>query len=235
MFEIDADSLPVTPAVEALRAGLIVAYITESVFGLAADARNWDACRRLCELKGRATNQTLPIQVAAAESPYWVFPLPPEAKRLFDCFSPGPITVIVPYPGSDLSPHTVSYQERGVINDQSIPGFPTVAYGGGSVCAEEATVGLRIPSHPVSLAILREFGGPIACTSVNPTGQPPASDPETVREYFPDGIEYLVYGHPLPSRLASTVVDSITDPPTILREGVITEEDVRECLRGLDG
>jgi L-threonylcarbamoyladenylate synthase len=192
----------VREAVEALDAGELIAYVTETVFGLACDAANEDACARLCALKRRPPERTLPVQAAGWERPYWRAALPPAAEALLQAFSPGPITVVVPGDPS-LAPHVIG------------PG---------------GTTALRIPNHPVPLALLRATARPLACPSANPTGMPAPVDCETVERYFPKGVAVILTGGPKPSGVPSTVVDAISDPSRVLRVGAISEQEVMRCL-----
>jgi L-threonylcarbamoyladenylate synthase len=188
-------------AVEITKGG-IVAIINETLFGLACDARNQEACRRLCALKGRREAHPLPVQAAAPEPPYWTQPVPAAARKLFGRFSPGPITIVVP----------------------ADPAIAPEAQG------ENNTAALRVPSHPVMMAVLREFGGPVACTSANPSGSPGARSAEEVAAYFPHGLAMILTGGPEPAGVASTVVDASAGPARVLREGAIPSEEILRCI-----
>jgi L-threonylcarbamoyladenylate synthase len=191
-------------AADALRRGEIVAYVTETVYGMACDARDRDACARLCDLKGRGVGHTLPVQVFEAAAPYWPWPLPSEAKALFAAFSPGPITVVVPG-GEGLAPQAVG---------------------------EGGTAAIRVPAHPVARALLAAFAGPVACPSANRTGEPPALDAETVDRNFPSGVAVILRGEREPSGAVSTIVDVASAAVRVLRKGAIPEEEIRRCLEG---
>ncbi|MEP0765069.1 MAG: threonylcarbamoyl-AMP synthase [Fimbriimonadia bacterium] len=197
----------VREAAALLRAGRIVAYVTETVYGLACDATNPSACERLAELKGRNESHPFPIQVFRPESPWWTEPLPEAARRLFDAFSPGPITVVVP------GDPRIARRARGA---------------GGSV-------GVRVPNHPVALALLSAFGGPVACPSANKTGSPPALCAEEIVTTFGPAVEMVLSGGPSPLGTPSTVVDVTGDSPKVLRVGAISEEQVRKCLQATFG
>lgn len=205
MRVIEANVEGLAEAVRALKAGEVVAVINETVYGLACDAANGAACDSVCELKGRKGGHTLPIQVADLNA--WHIALPPAASNLFDRFAPGPITVIVP------GDPALAAQTRG----------------------ENGTAGLRIPAHPVMHSLLVAFGAPLACTSANPTGEPPAEDIGTVRRYFEGRVRLALTGEPATQGLSSTVVDATTNPPTILREGTIEPEEITRCLQDLPG
>ncbi|GMV37478.1 MAG: hypothetical protein AMXMBFR61_19860 [Fimbriimonadales bacterium] len=190
-----------------LRAGGIIAYVTETVYGLACDATNASACERLAELKGREENHPFPVQVYRVEPPWWTEPLPEAARLLFESFAPGPITVVVP----------------------GDPRIAPLARGRGG------SVGLRVPNHPVALALLSAFGGPLACPSANKTGSPPAMRVEEIVAALGSGLEMVLSGGPSPLGTPSTVVDVTGDSPEVLRVGAIAEERVRECLHALYG
>ena len=169
---------------------------------IACDARNADACERLAEGKGRGEQHPFPVQVVRAEPPWWSQPLPPAAIALFRAFSPGPITVVVP---TDPAIAPRARDDRG-------------------------TTALRIPDHRVALAILRAFGGPLACPSANRTGRPPALRADDIDRDLLEITEMVVTGDPQPQGLASTVVDVTTEPPRVLRAGPVSEEQIRRCL-----
>lgn len=190
--------------VDALRAGGIVAVPTETVYGLAADAMNPAALARLQGLKGRDAGKPLPVQVANRESLVaLVEEVNRAAHRLMLRYCPGPLTLVM----------------------KARPGLPAAVLGEGH------SVGLRIPDHAVMLSILQAFGGPLAVTSANPTGQPPAITLESIPESLRASLAGLVDDGPCRWRVASTVVDVTCDPPAILREGAIHSEEINLALQ----
>lgn len=180
-----------------LRAGGLVAYPTETVYGLAADALSPSAVRRVFEAKGRPSAQPLPVQIAdAADAERLARDLAPEARALMAAFFPGPLTLVL-------------WRRPGSVSD--------LVTGGGD------TVGLRMPDHPVALAVLRAFGGPLVCPSANPTGRPaPASARDVFEGGLGDSVDLILDGGPTQDRTPSSVLDLTTRPATLRREGKIS-------------
>jgi L-threonylcarbamoyladenylate synthase len=193
----------IATAAAVLRAGGLVAFPTETVYGLGADALNPDAVRKVFELKGRPHRNPLIVHVAdiataRAVASEW----PPLAQRLAERFWPGPLTIVVPKHAS----------------------IPT------DVTAGTPTVGIRCPDHPMALDLLRAFGGPLVAPSANPSGFVSPTTADHVREGFP-GAELLVLdGGPCRAGIESTVVSLTMDPPTILRTGAIPIDDLRAMI-----
>ncbi len=182
-------------AAEALRDGRPVVLPTDTVYGVAADPRNEDAVRRVFELKGRPDTNPLPLLVPSIEDAQRCAAAWPEAaRRLADAFWPGPLTIVVAAAGW-------------------IPE---------AVTAGAATVGLRQPDHAVALQLLREFGGPLACTSANLSGEPPVQRIEDLPPAFLHSDVSRLYGGLLPASPPSTVA-TVSDNSEIqvLREGPI--------------
>ena len=188
-------------AIEVLARGELVAFPTDTVYGLGADAFNDQAVRKLYLAKGRSQEKAIPVLVANLEQFVDIVDrttLP--AMRLVEKFWPGPLTIILRQ-ASDLS---------GEIS----------AYG---------TVGVRIPDHPIAQELIRA-AGPLAVTSANRSGDPEACTAEEIDTSMGAQVELIVDGGRTPGGQPSTVVDCTQDPPTILRVGPITEEDIRSVL-----
>ncbi len=191
-------------AVEAIRRGELVSFPTETVYGLAADAFNDDAVARVYEVKGRPANNPLPVQVASADDIRQVaIDIPDVAWELIRRFMPGPLTIVL----------------------RASPGLPDM------VTAGTGTVGVRIPDHPVALALIRAAGTAIVAPSANPSGEPPPPSAEEVLAYLDGRIEYILDAGPTLLKIASTVVDLTCTPPRILRHGAISEEDLAPFLK----
>lgn len=188
-------------AVELLRAGGVVAFPTETVYGLGADAFNERAVRRVFELKGRPEQKALTLHVAdVGAARACVRAWTPRAEALAKKFWPGPLTIILP----------------------RSPRVPDVATGGGD------TVGLRCPDHPLTLELLRAFGGPLVGPSANLSGEPPPTTADEVRRVFDERDVLVLDGGPCREGVASTVLD-ISDPrgdERILRQGCLTGADL---------
>lgn len=182
-------------AVAALRRGEVIGLPTETVYGLAADAGNVEAVRRIFALKGRPADHPLIVHIAEASSlPTWTSGASPLAARLADAFWPGPLTLILPRSAR----------------------VPDVVTGG------QDTVGLRCPDHPVALAVLREFGGGLAAPSANRFGRISPTSAAHVREEFPSGVDIVLDGGDCEIGIESTILDLSSGEPRILRPGRIS-------------
>ena len=188
-------------AIEVLGRGELVAFPTDTVYGLGADAFNDQAVRKLYLAKGRSQEKAIPVLVANLEQFVDIVDrttLP--AMRLVEKFWPGPLTIVLRH-ASDLA-DAIS------------------AYG---------TVGVRIPDHPIAQELIRE-AGPLAVTSANRSGDPEACTAEEIETNMGAQVDLIVDGGRTSGGQPSTVVDCTQDPPTILRVGPITEEEIRSIL-----
>jgi L-threonylcarbamoyladenylate synthase len=181
-------------AVRCLRAGGVVAFPTDTLYGLGADVFNPEALDRVFAIKERSSGLALPVLIDGwGQLEQLTSNVPAGARVLADAFWPGPLTLVM--------------KKAARVPDSLTAGAPTVA--------------VRLPDHPVPRAILRQFGGPITGTSANISGGP---DPMTLTELkalLGDQVDYIVSAGPAPQGTASTVVDITTDPPTLIREGAI--------------
>lgn len=187
-------------AVTALRAGEVVAFPTETVYGLGANANNPEAVRRIFVLKGRPA--THPVIVHIDDPRYlqrWVREMPPVARALADAFWPGPLTLVL---------------KRG-------PAVHDVITGG------QDTVAVRIPAHPVARQLLTAFGGGIAAPSANRYGHLSPTRSEHVRDEFGDDVRIVLDGGDAKIGLESAIVSCIGDVPRLLRPGSITAGQLR--------
>ncbi len=182
-------------AAAVLRAGGLVVYPTETVYGLAAAALSPEAVQRVFDAKGRPAAQPLPVQVGQpADIDSLAQDIPAEARALIAAFFPGPLTLVLP----------------------RRPAVPDLVTGGGE------TVGLRMPDHPVALGVLRAFGGPLVCPSANITTRPaPMSAADAVAD-LEGRVDLVLDGGPTINRTPSTVLDLTTRPARLLREGKLT-------------
>lgn len=206
ILRVDAnspDKSAIDAAAQAIRRGALVAFPTETVYGLAADALNLEAVARVFEVKGRPANNPLPVQVASERDiPQVAVDIPYVAAELIRRFMPGPLTIVL----------------------RASPDVPDL------VTAGTGTVGVRIPDHPVALELLRSAAIPIVAPSANPSGEPPPTSAEEVLAYLGGRIEYLLDAGPSQIRIASTVVDLTSTPPRILRHGAISDEELAPFL-----
>lgn len=190
-------------AVDALRQGKLVAFPTETVYGLGADAENEAAVARIFAVKGRPANHPLIVHVASAdELPKWAREVPAAAERLARSCWPGPLTLL-------LRKH---------------PRVPHATTGGLD------SVGLRVPAHPVALELLRRFGGGIAAPSANRFGRVSPTRAEHVATDLGRDVDVLLDGGECAVGVESTIVDLTREVPTLLRPGGVTVEQLESLL-----
>jgi L-threonylcarbamoyladenylate synthase len=192
-------------ALEVLRAGGLVAIPTETVYGLAADASNEGAVRRIFEAKGRPSDHPLIVHVASARQlGEWADHVSTAAAMLADTCWPGPLTLLVP-----KAAHVLSV-----------------------VTGERATVGVRVPAHPLATELLTRFGGGLAAPSANRFGKVSPTTADHVRADLGLLVDYVLDGGPCPVGVESTIVDCTTAPPQVLRPGGIPTEQIARILGG---
>jgi L-threonylcarbamoyladenylate synthase len=181
-------------AAEVLRRGWLVAFPTETVYGLGADALDATAVSRVFEAKGRPGNNPLIVHVGGAGEAMRVAAEWPEAAaRLAERFWPGPLTLVLP----------------------KRPELPEVVTAGGP------TVAVRVPAHSVALALLRAAGLPVAAPSANRSSELSPTRAEHVFRGLAGRIELILDGGPTTGGIESTVLDLTTRPPRLLRPGLI--------------
>jgi L-threonylcarbamoyladenylate synthase len=189
------------PAVSALRAGGVVAFPTETFYGLAVDPRSALAVRRLFEIKGRGPDQPLPLIASDVEQVVdHVGTMTPLARRLASRGWPGPLTLI-------------------------IPASPRLCEG---VHLSTGRVAVRVPGDAVARALARSAGHALTSTSANISGEPPASTPERVVLAFAGSIDVLIDAGATPAGLPSTIVDATGDAPILVRAGAVSWDRVLE-------
>jgi L-threonylcarbamoyladenylate synthase len=195
----------VARAVEVLRAGGLVAFPTETVYGLGADAANEAAVRRIFAVKGRPVDHPVIVHVGqAAELAAWAAVVPPAAERLAAALWPGPLTLLV-----ERAPHVLD-----------------VVTGG------RPTVGVRVPDQPIALELLRAFGGGIAAPSANRFAKVSPTTADHVRADLGVDVAFVLDGGPCTIGVESTIVDCTTDPPVVLRPGGVSIEQLELVLGG---
>jgi L-threonylcarbamoyladenylate synthase len=186
-------------AAEILARGGLVALPTETVYGLGADARNAAAVRRIFAVKCRPADNPLIVHVADLRGVREIAAhVSPLAERLAARWWPGPLTLVL----------------------EATAALPGVTTGG------LATVAVRVPDHPVTLALLRMAGIPVAAPSANRSGWPSPTTAEHVAADLGDALDLILDGGPCPVGLESTVVDARGDVPIVLREGAVTREQL---------
>jgi len=190
-------------AAQILREGGLVAFPTETVYGLGADAANDRAVARIFEAKGRPRFNPLIVHVESAASVRRFVEWPYLADRLAGVFWPGPLTLVLPLrPQSGLSALVTA-------------GLPSLA--------------VRVPAHPVAQALLRRFGGPVAAPSANPSGRISPTLPEHVRAGLSGRIEAIVDGGACGVGVESTII-GLTGAPVLLRPGGLPVRVIEEAL-----
>jgi len=192
-------------AVAVLKGGGVVAYPTDTVYGLGADIFNEEAVGRIYQIKQRLIYQPLPILLADKfEMAMMAAAMPEIAWLLAEHFLPGGLTLIVRK--SSLVP-------------------PWVTAGGD-------TVAVRIPNHPIALALIRDLGKPLIGTSANLSGLPSPVSTREVRDQLGDKVDFILDGGRCPGGIESTVVDVTGETPMILREGSVSRAEIERILQG---
>lgn len=184
-------------AAETIRAGGLVAFPTETVYGLGADALNPEAVRRVFQAKGRPSWDPLIVHLDTSEQLFLLTrDQPPAVQTLVQHFMPGPLTLVL--------------FKNPCVPDEVTAGLPTVA--------------LRMPAHPVARALIRLSGTPIAAPSANKFGRPSPTTAEHVLHDLEGEIDVVLDAGPTPFGVESTVLDMTTQPPTLLRPGATSVE-----------
>ena len=200
---LPADEAGVAEAAQLLRQGQLVALPTETVYGIAADARNGAAVRNIFAAKGRPQDNPLIVHVTGPEMlPGLVSEVPERAQLLMAAFCPGPLTIIMP---------------RG----------PEVA---DACCAGLDTVGIRMPSHPVARAVIQQSGCAFAAPSANLSGKPSPTNAQDVFTDMDGRLPLILDGGECDVGVESTVVSVVGEKPTLFRPGHITLEDLERAL-----
>ena len=188
-------------AAEIIKSGGVVAFPTETVYGLGANAYDEQAVKKIFELKGRPQDNPLIVHISKKQDVYIVArEVPEKAKVLIREFWPGPLTLVLP-------------------KNPSIPDIVTAGLD---------TVAVRMPDHPIALKLIRLSGVPIAAPSANISGKPSATQPEHIKKYFGEKV-FLIEGK-VKIGIESTVLDLTEDVPKILRPGAITKEMIERKI-----
>ena len=192
----------VRQARSALRNGQLVAFPTDTVYGLAANVWDEGAVSRLYAVKGRDELKAVPVLLAGWSSLRDIADRPSDAvRRLAARFWPGPLTLVV--------------RRLSIVPSVVSPGD---------------TIGVRVPNHPFALKLLAA-AGPLAVTSANRSGHPSPRSARAVLQEMAGRIELVIDGGETPGGIPSTVVDCTVDPPTLIREGPISIVEVLAAMR----
>jgi len=201
---LETDSAGIARAAGMLRAGRLVAFPTETVYGLGADATNPEAVRAIYTAKGRPASNPLIVHLAEADAALALAVTDGPARALAARFWPGPLTLVVPLaPGSTLAPE---------------------------VAAGLATVALRVPAHPVARALLRAVGRPLAAPSANPSGRLSPTRAAHVLEGLGGRITAVLDGGACAAGIESTIVGVAGGAARLLRPGALPAEAIEAVL-----
>jgi len=198
------DVAGIARAAELLREGRLVAFPTETVYGLGADARNGRAVAGIFEAKGRPRFNPLIVHVTGLEAAVRLIDLPEMALRLARAFWPGPLTLVAPV------------RADADIAELVTAGLPTLA--------------VRVPAHPLARALLEEFGGPVAAPSANPSGQISPTTAAHVVEALGGAIAAILDGGACPVGLESTILGFDGERTLLLRPGGLAVEEIEQTL-----
>lgn len=190
-------------AAKILKSGGLVAFPTETVYGLGGDALRPEASRKIYAAKGRPSDNPLIVHIATIEQMERIARnIPDAAYRLAESFWPGPLTMVLP--------------KSGLVPLETTGGLDTVA--------------VRMPVHPAALALIRESDVMLAAPSANTSGRPSPTRAEHVAEDLNGKIDMILDGGPVSIGIESTIVDLTGELPTILRPGYITKKMLKEVL-----
>jgi len=196
-------NLTIEEAARLLRDGEVVAFPTETVYGLGAIATSDAAIAKIYAAKGRPDDNPLIVHIGAIRQVRQAASsVPPAAKQLMDAFWPGPLTIILP-------------KQAGLSE---------------TVTAGLDTVGVRLPAHPIALALLKAVNLPVAAPSANVSGRPSPTTAQHVADDLTGKIAGIVDGGPSQIGLESTVIDCTVTPPVILRPGGVTKAEIEAVI-----
>ncbi|HEY0004065.1 MAG TPA: L-threonylcarbamoyladenylate synthase [Pyrinomonadaceae bacterium] len=193
-------------AAQLVAAGGVVAFRTDTFYGLGVDPFNRTALRRLKALKGREGSKPILVIISERERTGKFIKSQSQLFKLFaERHWPGPLTLVGP--------------ARTEVPEE--------------LTAGSGTIGVRLPLDEEVRAFVREVGGALTATSANPAGQPPASTAQEVAAYFPSELELIIDAGPAQNQLPSTVLDVSGPDPRLIRAGALSKEDLESTLREL--
>ena len=201
------DEAGIRRAGEILRRGGLVAFPTETVYGLGGNALDAEAAGKIYRAKGRPSDNPLIVHIADWDAIGRIaVDIPPEAKRLADAFWPGPLTMIL--------------KKSEIVPLATTGGLPTVA--------------VRLPNHEIARALIRAGGGYVAAPSANTSGRPSPTKAEHVAQDMDGAIDMIIDGGDVAIGIESTIVDLTEGSPTILRPGYISQEMLGRVLGAVE-
>ena len=199
----NSEEVILTKAAEIVAGGGIIAYPTETFYGLGADATNEKAIKKIYKIKGRNFINPISIIIGQTENLYpLVQSVPPAAQKLMQAFWPGALTII--FKASDVV-------------------LPVLTAGTGKI-------GVRVSGSNAAQAIAQKLGHPLTATSANLSGKPECSRASEVAQQIGNKIDAIVDFGPTTGDKVSTIIDVTCDPPEILREGTITRQSIEKIL-----
>lgn len=186
-----------------IKDGGLVAFPTETVYGLGGDALNPESSRKIYAAKGRPSDNPLIVHICRIEDlEKIVTNVPPKAQAVIDAFWPGPLTMI--------------FEKKDIVPKETTGGLDTVA--------------VRFPIHPTALAFIEASGGFVAAPSANLSGRPSPTLAKYVCEDLDKRVDMIIDGGNIPIGVESTIVDMTSDIPMILRPGFVTKEMLEEVI-----
>jgi len=190
-------------AVATLRREGVVAFPTDTIYGLGASIYSEPAVGRIYRLKQRSRSMALPVLVASVEQMETLARvMPAAARRLLDNLPSGDLTLVL-------------------LASEAVPGF--ISSGG--------TVAVRITTHPVALSLIGGLGSPVVATSANLSGRPSAITAVEVRSQLGKGVDVIIDGGPSPGGIESTIIDLSGEKPGLLREGAIPFKEIERLIQ----
>lgn len=192
-------------AARSVNSGKLVVIPTDTVYGIGCDAFDHKAVRALLAAKGRGRDMAPPVLIGSKRALDGIASdISDDARELIAAFWPGPLTVVVPY-------------------------TPTLTWDLGDT---DGTVAVRMPLHPLALDLLKETG-PMAVSSANKHGQPPAETATDAKSQLGSDVSVYLEAGPSEVNVPSTIVDCTAEPPQVLREGALTVEQIRKIVPGV--
>lgn len=202
------DKRALETAIECMQQGGVIAFPTDTVYGIGAALAHPDALTRVYDIKGRSHEKPLPILVSRPDVINTLTSDPdPDLLALASRFWPGPLTIILK--AGDSLPR--------------------------EVIAPDGTFGVRVPDHSIALAIAGHNGGAMATTSANRSGEPAATRADQIRDSLGGDIDVILDGGIAPQSLASTVIRRESDTITVIREGAISGESIQHAWNSIRG
>ena len=203
---LEANEENIAKCAELLRRGEVVAFPTETVYGLGANALDEKAAAKVFKAKGRPATNPLIIHVADKAQIDTVAVVSDDARKLIDAFMPGALTLVLP--------------KRGNVPDIVTAGYDTVA--------------VRMPDHKVALELIKEAGVPVCAPSANTSARPSPTRAMHVYDDLKGKIPVILDGGMCPLGLESTIVDMTQTPPKVLRAGAVAIDEVEKVIGDLD-